>query len=54
MDKFHNKRIAKDIVLFANPYTMQIILSHFSSVRLMSNSKAKNAQLIKYIKLIKA
>jgi len=47
IDKYHNKKIAKDIVFFANPCTMQIILSHFGSIRLTSNSKAKNSQLIK-------
>lgn len=47
IDKYHNKKLAKDIVFFANPCTMQIILSHFSSVRLMSNNKAKNSPLIK-------
>lgn len=47
IDKYHNKKVAKDIVFFANPCTMQIILSHFSPVRLMSNSKTKNSQLIK-------
>lgn len=47
IDKFHDKKVAKHILYFANPCTMQIILSHFSSVRLMSNSKAKNSHLIK-------
>lgn len=47
IDKYHNKKIAKDIIFFANPCTMQIILSHFSSVHLTSNNKAKNSQLIK-------
>ena len=47
IDKYHNKKVAKDIVFFANPCTMQIILSHFNSVRLASNSKAKNAPVIK-------
>lgn len=47
IDKFHNKRIAKDVVYFANPCTMQIILSHFSAVRLNSNNKSKNSLLIK-------
>lgn len=47
IDKYHNKKIAKDIIFFANPCTMQIILSHFNSVHLTTNSKSKNAQLIK-------
>ena len=47
IDKFHNKKLSKDIVFFANPCTMQIILSHFSSVHLTSNSKAKNSPIIK-------
>lgn len=47
IDKFHDKKIAKEIVYFANPCTMQIILSHFSAVRLNSNNKSKNSSLIK-------
>ena len=46
IDKFHNRKIAKDIVFFANPCTMQIILSHFRKVSMDTNSKSKNAKLI--------
>lgn len=34
------------VVYFANPCTMQIILSHFDLVRLKNNEKSKNAKLI--------
>lgn len=46
INKFHQKKIAKEIVFFANPCTMQVILSHFQKVSLASNSKSKNANLI--------
>lgn len=40
------KSVAKKIVCFANPCTMQIVLSHFDQVRLTSNQKSVNADLI--------
>lgn len=43
---FHNKKSIDSIVFFANPCTMQIILSHFASVSLKSNEKSKNANII--------
>ena len=43
---FHNKKSAEDVIFFANPCTMQIILSHFAKVHLMTNEKTKNAPLI--------
>ncbi len=47
INKFHGKTNAADsVVFFANPCTMQIILSHFSKVSLKTNNKSTNANLI--------
>ncbi|MCD8308084.1 MAG: hypothetical protein LUD51_07670 [Clostridia bacterium] len=40
------KRIGDHIVFFANPNTMQIILSHFKDVKLTESSKTANASKI--------
>lgn len=45
--KFHGNKAADRIVFFANPCTMQIILSHFENVSLKTNSKSKNEGVIK-------
>lgn len=47
INKFHGKTVARQIVYFGNPCTMQLILSHFGSVRLTTNSKTANAAQIK-------
>lgn len=47
INDFHNKTSASGkVVIFANPCTMQIILSHFGSVMLTTQSKKTNAPLI--------
>lgn len=46
LNDYHDKLIANQIVYFSNPCTMQLILSHFSSVKLTSNSKTSNAKKI--------
>lgn len=46
INAFHDKNIAKSIVFFCNPCSMQIILSHFEAVTLTTNSKALNTPLI--------
>ena len=46
INAFHANHAADSIVFFANPCTMQIILSHFARVRLTTNSKTSNAALI--------
>lgn len=52
IDKFHNAEVSDDIVMFGNPCTMQIILSHFSEVKLTSQSKTINSKYIeKYVKI---
>ncbi len=43
---FHNKRNVEGIVFFANPCTMQIVLSHLEKVALKSNDKTDNSELI--------
>lgn len=48
INELHGKRNAADkVVYFANPCTMQIILSHFAKVKLTSNDKSVNSALIK-------
>ena len=47
IDNLYQKGKASDkLVIFANPCTMQIVLSHFEKVRLRSNSKSANGRLI--------
>ncbi len=46
INAFHDKNVAKSIVFFANPCSMQVILSHFEAVSLTTNSKALNTPLI--------
>ena len=46
IDDFHATHASEHVVFFANPCTMQIILSHFARVRLTTNSKTSNAALI--------
>lgn len=47
IDNLYQKGKASDkLVIFANPCTMQIVLSHFEKVRLRTNSKSANGRLI--------
>ena len=46
INEFHEADIANDIVIFGNPCTMQIILSHFAEIKLKSQSKSVNANYI--------
>lgn len=46
IDNFHYKHVAQDVVFFVNPCTMQVVLSHFDEVKLHSNQKRDNANLI--------
>ncbi|MBR2787369.1 MAG: hypothetical protein IKD76_07850 [Clostridia bacterium] len=46
INKFHDNNVAHDIVIFGNPCTMQIILSHFGEIKLTSQSKAINSGFI--------
>lgn len=46
INNFHGNNVADKLIIFANPCTMQIILSHFDKVKLTSNSKTKNSALI--------
>ena len=41
-----NEKQLKNILIFANPCSMQIILSHFDKVALKSNKKSDNAPII--------
>lgn len=50
INEFHEKNVADDIIIFGNPCTMQIILSHFAEIKLTSQSKSVNSEYIeKYI-----
>lgn len=53
INKYHEKQIANRIIIFGNPTTMQIILSHFGKVELKSQSKHKNQQKIEELTQIK-
>lgn len=45
---FHDKKdIAERIIIYANPCTMQIVLSHFDDVELKTQAKKSNADIIK-------
>lgn len=47
INEFHDADIADDIIIFGNPCTMQIILSHFAEIQLTSQSKSVNSKYIK-------
>ena len=44
---FGTLKAAKSVIFFANPCTMQVVLSHFDVVNLTSNQKNKNSTMIK-------
>ena len=46
INKFHGKKISEKVIIFGNPCTMQIILSHFGKIKLTSQSKSINAKYI--------
>ncbi len=46
INEFHDANVAEDIVIFGNPCTMQIMLSHFADVKLTSQSKSVNSEYI--------
>lgn len=47
VNEFHGNDVADEVVIFGNPCTMQIILSHFAEIKLESNSKSINSKYIK-------
>ena len=47
VNEFHDLDVADSIVIFGNPCTMQIVLSHFTEIKLTSNSKSINAEYIR-------
>lgn len=53
VNEFHEVNIADDIIIFGNPCTMQIILSHFDKIKLTSQSKHVNAKYIEELTGIK-
>ena len=44
---FENKADAMKVFIFANPVTLQIVLSHFGDVNLTSSGKKTNASIVK-------
>lgn len=46
INEFHGKTVADDIIIFGNPCTMQIIISHFAEIKLTSQSKSVNSKFI--------
>ena len=53
VNEFHDANIADDIIIFGNPCTMQIILSHFAQIKLTSQSKSINSKYIEKLTGIK-
>ena len=47
VNEFHDNNVANKVIIFGNPCTMQIILSHFAEIKLTSQSKAINSKYIK-------
>ena len=50
---FGTVEAAAAVIFFCNPCTMQIILSHFEKVRLKSNQKSTNRQIIERLTSVK-
>ncbi|MGY3756698.1 hypothetical protein ACWOAQ_08695 [Helcococcus kunzii] len=54
VDELHSNCVNRnDIIFFANPCSMQIILNHFKKIILNSNKKSDNADIIKNLTGIK-
>ncbi len=49
INKYHTKDVANEIIMYGNPCTMQIILSHFIKIKLKSQSKNINAHYIEQV-----
>lgn len=49
INEFHGEDVSDDIVIFGNPCTMQIILSHFAEIKLTSQSKTVNSKYIEQL-----
>ncbi|MCM1009183.1 MAG: hypothetical protein NC485_14940 [Ruminococcus flavefaciens] len=48
-----HQNAADQVVFFANPCTLQVVLSHFTNVRLTTNSKCDNATIVEKLTGIK-
>ena len=44
---FNDKSLADDLIIFTNPVTLQIVLSHFGEVKLTHIAKKKNVEEVK-------
>ena len=43
IDMFHDRAAAERVIIYVNPCTLQLVLSHYDAVRLKTNSKSKIA-----------
>ena len=46
INDFHDADVADEVIIFGNPCTMQIIISHFAEKKLTSQSKHTNSRYI--------
>lgn len=46
---FNDRSLEDDLIVFANPVTLQIVLSHFGEVKLTHVAKKKNAKEVKLL-----
>lgn len=46
INDFHDANVADEVIIFGNPCTMQIIISHFAEKKLTSQSKHTNSRYI--------
>ena len=50
---FGGKKVSEKIVMFVNPVTLQVVLSHLKKVKLVSSSKATNEKIVEELTGIK-
>lgn len=50
---FGGKKVSEKIVMYVNPVTLQVVLSHFADVSLKSSSKATNEKIVEVLTGIK-
>jgi len=46
LEGLHGADVSEKVIIYANPCTMQIVLSHFGNIKLVSQSKNTNAPII--------
>ena len=50
---FGGKKVSEKIVIYVNPVTLQVVLSHLGNAKLISSSKATNADVVEKLTGIK-